>query len=595
MTSASIDARWKMAIPLLFVVAFFTSFAWHFDVRPIPQDHRPAVMPFNANVGRGDWPQLGGTPSRNNVPETTGVPIEWNIDTGKNLKWSAVLGSQSYGNIVVANGRVFVGTNNTAGYIKRYPSRIDLGVLLCFRESDGEFLWQYSSPKLPTGRVHDWPYQGICSAPVAEGDLIWFVSNRGEVVCLDAKGFRDGQNDGPFTAELPKNAAVDLDELHEADVVWKFDMMRELGVHQHNMATCSPTIWGDVLFVCTSNGVNEGHFQIPAPDAPSFVAMDKRTGNVLWTDNSPGKNILHGQWSSPAVGVFQGVPQVLFPGGDGWLYSFRADRWADGKPEFLWKFDGNPKDTVYKPSSIGRFNRTGFITVPVIYDGLVYFAMGEDPEHGEGPGHLWCVNPNKRGDVSPELVVDDKGKAIPHQRFQATALIGDMQPRAVPNSNSAVVWHYASYDLNGDKEIDWNETMHRSIGSPVIKYDLLFITDHAGLTHCLNAKTGVPHWTHELFATCWTTPLIAGDRVYVTIEDSDVTIFSLSKDPDESLRSVLDYGNRVRKEPKHKNQMTQAIYMMPVVANNVLFIAVKDELFAIQADAHGRRRTREPQ
>src|SRR4051812_47333532 len=163
------------------------------------------------------------------------------------------------------------------------------------------------------------------------------------------------------------------------------------------------------------------------------MAMDKHTGKVLWTDNSPGKNIMHGQWSCPAVAVFDGVPQVLFPGGDGWLYSFRADRWKDGKPELLWKFDGNPKDSIY---TLGKgCTRNGIVATPVIYEGLIYFAMGTEWEFGEGPGHLWCIAPTKLGDVSAELVVDRNGNVVPHQRTKATAPIDDLQPMAIPNPN----------------------------------------------------------------------------------------------------------------------------------------------------------------
>ena len=74
--------------------------------------------------------------------------------------------------------------------------------------------------------------------------------------------------------------------------------------------------------------------------------MDKNTGRVLWSDNSPGENILHGQWSSPAYGVLGGVPQVIFGGGDGWLYSFDPQG-QDGKSKLLWKFDCNPKDAAF--------------------------------------------------------------------------------------------------------------------------------------------------------------------------------------------------------------------------------------------------------
>jgi outer membrane protein assembly factor BamB len=107
-------------------------------------------------IGAQDWPQWGGSPFRNNVvPASDKIPLEWDVTTGKNIRWSMKLGSESYGNPVVANGKVYVGTNNGAAYLERYPNKVDLGVLLCFNESDGKFLWQHSSEKLPTGRVHD--------------------------------------------------------------------------------------------------------------------------------------------------------------------------------------------------------------------------------------------------------------------------------------------------------------------------------------------------------------------------------------------------------------------------------------------------------
>ena len=149
----------------------------------------------------------------NNTPQGKNIPTEWNIgafdaktgkwikDDSKNIKWVAALGSQSYGNPVVANGQVYVGSNNGAGYLKRYPASVDLGVLLAFSEADGKFLWQHSNEKLPTGRVHDWPLQGVCAAPLVEGKRLWYVTNRGEVVCLDTQGFYDNKDDGPVTKD----------------------------------------------------------------------------------------------------------------------------------------------------------------------------------------------------------------------------------------------------------------------------------------------------------------------------------------------------------------------------------------------------------
>jgi len=120
-----------------------------------------------------DWPQWGGSAERNNVPDSGPLPIAYDVKTGKNIRWSAALGSETYGNPVVANGKAYVGTNNGSGYVKRYPATVDLGCLICFDDSTGKFLWQHSSEKLPTGRVHDWPNQGICCAPLIDGDRLW--------------------------------------------------------------------------------------------------------------------------------------------------------------------------------------------------------------------------------------------------------------------------------------------------------------------------------------------------------------------------------------------------------------------------------------
>ncbi|MFO0872275.1 MAG: PQQ-binding-like beta-propeller repeat protein [Pirellulales bacterium] len=621
---------------------------------------KPAIdKSANAPIKAGDWVQWGGTSYRNNVPLAENIPLEWapgefdrktgawKKDAAQNVKWVANLGSQTYGNPVIADGRIYVGTNNSGGYLKRYPSDVDLGVLLCINEADGKFLWQHSSEKLPTGRVHDWPMQGICCSPYVEGNRLWFVTSRGEVRCLDTEGFYDGEDDGPVTndparlfdvmknedpaqdqvagilaglkdgkltdalrgrfaaagAELPAEVAVKTDEegkrwsftattggaerlfriqlvgprlsvfkilsaadKDEADVVWVFDMMKEMGVSQHNMCSCSVTALGDILFVCTSNGVDESHLNIPSPDAPSFFAMNKQTGKVYWTDKSPGGNIHHGQWSSPTVAVLGGVPQVLFGGGDGWLYSFRADEGQDGKPELLWRADLNPKDAVLILG--GRGTRNDIIGTPVVYDGLVYVAVGQDPEHGEGIGHLYCIDPTKRGDVSEVLAVDRaSGKVIPHRRVQAVeAEKGEV---AIPNPNSAVVWRYSTYDANQDKKIDFEETMHRTCGTVAIKNDLLFITDFSGLIHCVDAKSGKVYWTYDMLAASWGSALIVGDHVYIGDEDGDIVVFKLTAE---------------KHDPVFEVNMLSSVYTSPVVANGVLYIANKDHLFAIAED-----------
>ena len=621
----------------------------------------------------GEWNQWGGSAQRNHVAVGDHIPTEWDPgqfdrktgawkpDTAKNIKWVSPLGSQTYGNTVVADGKIWLGTNNSNGYLARYPADFDLGVLVCFNEADGKFLWQHSSEKLPTGRVHDWPLQGICCSPLVEGDRLWFVTSRGEVRCLDSDGFYDGTDDGrPETEEparlfdvrraddpaddkvggyvteldsgklpadlreqfasagmkLPEgDIAVKADgkakapakrwtfqakvdgagrdfylalggpllsafkyitpaDKHEADVIWAYNMMDELGTSQHNMCSCSVTALGDILFVNTSNGVDEAHITIPAPQAPSFMAMNKNTGEVYWTDNAPGKNILHGQWSSPTIATIGGQAQVIFGGGDGWVYSFKANKGKDGKPELLWKFDINPKDAVLELG--GRGTRNDIISTPVVYDNKVYFCTGQDPEHGEGVGILWCIDPTKRGDISEKLAVNrgDSKKPIPVKRIQAVVEAdGDL---AIDNPNSGVVWKYTSYDADGNGKLDFEEQFHRSISTVAIKDDLLFVPDFSGLFHCVDAQTGKPYWNFDMLAAAWGSALIVDGKVYVGDEDGDITVFNLSKEKHDPIAEI---------------NMGNSVYSTPVVAHNVLYIANKDHIFAIAEGAEPKTAT----
>ena len=82
----------------------------------------------------------GGTPVRNMVSDMRGLPVAWDIQTKRNVRWMAPLGSQSYGNPVVSGGKVFVGTNNEGLRDPKQPG--DRGVLMAFSEKDGSFLWQ---------------------------------------------------------------------------------------------------------------------------------------------------------------------------------------------------------------------------------------------------------------------------------------------------------------------------------------------------------------------------------------------------------------------------------------------------------------------
>ncbi|MEM7481219.1 MAG: PQQ-binding-like beta-propeller repeat protein [Acidobacteriota bacterium] len=451
-----------------------------------------------------DVAMFGGTPSRNMVSDETGLPESWDPKTGRNVRWSQPLGSQSYGGPSIAGGKVFVGTNNEG---QRNPDIVgDKGVMMAFAVEDGEFLWQGVHDKLTAGRVNDWPLQGICSAPYVEGDRMYYVSNRAEVIAADTEGFRDGENDGAVKDEALKG------EQNE-DILWRLDMIGELDVFPHNLAAGNPVVVGDLLFTVTGNGVDEGHINIPTPLAPSFIAVNKNTGELVWENDAPRGKILHGQWSNPAYGVIAGRPQIVFPGGDGWMYSF-----APKTGELLWKFDTNPKDSIWELGGSGT--RNNLVGTPVVYKDRVYIGVGQDPEHGEGPGNLWVIDATGNGDIT----------------------------------ESGVVWHRGG------------EEYGRTISTVAIHDGLLYAADLAGRLYCLDADTGEHHWTYDAFAAIWGSPYVADGRVYLGDEDGDI--------------AVLKAGKKL--EVLHEINMGSAVYTTPVAKDGVLYVMARNRLFALE-------------
>ena len=429
----------------------------------------------------GDWPMWGANGSRNMVSAETGIPRTWDIKSKDKIKWVAEIGSQSYGNPVVADGKVFLGTNNE---LLRDPEQGgDRGVVMVFRESDGEFLWQMTHEKLAAGRVNDWPEQGVCSSPAVVDGVVYYVSNRAEVLALDAEGFRDGENDGPVKDEKHTS---ELD----GDVIWAVDMYDGLGVFPHNMAATSPLVVGDMLFVNTSNGVDESHINIPSPRAPSFLALNRHTGEILWEDDSPGRNILHGQWSSPAYGEAGGKMQVIFAGGDGWLYSFVPE-----SGDLIWKFDTNPKESEWKQ---GRGDRNNLIATPVILNGIVYIAVGQDPEHGEGVGHLWAIDASGEGDVTA----------------------------------SHVVWHHP---------------FRRTISTVAIHDGIVYVPNFSGFFHALDLETGKLIWEYDMLAAVWGSPYVVDGKVMLGDEDGDLTVLKTGREME--VLAEIGFGNVIYSTP----------------------------------------------
>lgn len=494
---------------------------------------RPAVAASQQNPN--DWVMWGRTPSRNMVTSEKGVPTDWDVDSKKNIKWVANLGSQSYGNPVVSGGLVIIGTNNEGHKDPKIQG--DASCLMIFDEKTGKFLYQRVSAKLAAGRVNDWPYQGVCSTSCVEGDLLWYCTPRCEVVCLDLEPTKR-------SGEAPRE-------------VWVHDMMKNEGVFPHNMTACSTFVYQDWIFVITGNGVEDTHKLIPSPQAPSVICFEKKTGKPVWSDNTPGNGILHGQYSSPAFAEVNGVPLCICPLGDGWLYAYDC---RNGK--IVWRFDSNNKETTYPTT------RNELIATPVIAGNLLYIANGQDPEHGEGPGHLWCIDITKTGDVSSQIA-DPNAPPPPKPGEELIAPAGAATAmRGVPNPNSAVVWDFQGKDLNGNGKVESKERMNRSISSVAVVDGLVFAPDFSGYLHCFDAKTGEHYWTHDTESAMWGSPMVADGKVFLCNENGDVNIYPVAKKLDPE-KDVITHN------------MGSASYCSPVFANGTLYVMTREKLYAI--------------
>lgn len=503
------------------------------------------VLISTPGVLADDWPQWGGTASKNMVSQEKNLPKTFEpgkkdpqgggirMDTTENVKWAARVGDFCCGTPTVADGKVLIG-----GMVDRQ------GVLKCFDEATGKLLWQWKRPcrsdlKEDAMNFRQFPKSlGVCSTPAVDGDRLYFVDQNCVVQCLDING-------------LPPAAGADAGE---AKVIWSFDMYADPAVACRPSDACngSPLIDGDLVYVPTSNGVDRiVHIPIEkdaarrcfAPDAPTLIVLDKRTGRFLAKDTAPtAANMLHGQWSSPSMGTVRGRKLIFLGGGDGNCYAFEALAGVPKDPVTLktaWWVDCNPpeyrsfggmdlmvhytlgdkrrRDTINELNDGSFVGMSEIIATPVFYKGRVYVAIGRDPDHGRGRGALLCLDADQMGDST------ETGK----------------------------LWIYQGLD--------------RSISTVSIADGLLYVVDVAGRLHCLDAETGDVQWVYDSNSRTIASTMVADGKIYL---------------PTEKHLNILAAGKEM--ELLSRIYLGAPSWSTPVVANGTVYVASKKYLWAVR-------------
>jgi len=483
------------------------------------------------NLMAGDQPQWGQKHTRNMISDAKGIPDNFKADSDA-VKWTARLGSITYASPIVAEGKILVGTNNRYPRDKRH--RGDRGVLMCFNESDGKFLWQLIVPKLKEVRYGDWHYCGISSTPVVLDSKVYVVSNRCEVLCLDIKGLADG-NGGPYLDEGKHMVAAGDDPVKplktDADILWLLDMRKEVGAVPHNACNCSILVDGDLLYIGTSNGVDWKHRKVANPKAPSLIVVNRKTGKLLAADDANiGPEIFHGQWSSPAMGQVGKSKRLFYGGGDGVCYAFEAldpKLSKDGRTlKTVWRYNCDPTARKY-PGGAGAYPKqldspSVIVSMPVFYKNRVYIAAGGDPWHGKLLGGLHCIDATGSGDIT----------------------------------KTGRIWSYMG--------------LGQSISTVSIGDGLVYVATHGGGVHCIDAETGKRVWKHDTGGTIYGSTMLVDGKVYIGTDfrrRGELWVFAAGRD-----KKVI---NRIR--------LDAAIHSTPTVANGVLYVATGETLYAVKA------------
>lgn len=480
--------------------------------------------------------QWGERWSRNMISRATNLPAAFRPDANHDTTvWVAELGHETYGSPIIAGGRVYIGTNNRR---PRDPRRIgDRGVLMCFDAGNGALLWQLVTPKR-TGDVYlDWPGAGLCSPPTVEGERLWVLDNRGELLCLDVFGLANG-NDGPFQDEAalftPEGESpVELGDL-DADVIWRLDLKETPGIYTHDAGHASVLLDGGIAYLNTCNGVDNTHRRIRRPEAATVIAVDARSGRLLAQDTERiGPRIVHCQWSSPALAEIGGRKRIILGGADAVVYVFDALEQLPDRPPVVLRYrarldldPGTVKENACEWN--GRRETGGPSTIhgmPVWADGAVFVTVGGDRWWGKREAWLVRVDVEADGD---EVRLRER-------------------------------WRYA--------------LVRHCLSTPAVQNGLVFVPDSSGRLHAVDSSDGTRVWVRELAGEVSSSPLVADGRVYVGTHRG--ILYAWSADREGQLLG--------------ETELDSAIWGTPAAADGRLYVATLRRLYcARRSEAPGR-------
>ena len=197
------------------------------------------VVTRSASMDRStsDWPQWRG-PQRNGISEETGLLKQWPAE-GPNLLWQVNDIGDGYSTPALVGTRIYLMSNR--GMENEFVQALST--------EDGQPIWTTRVGNVGNPN-QDPPYARARSTPTVDGDFIYALGSDGDLVCLEAASGK---------------------------IRWQKSLRKEFGGTPGEWAYAeSPLIDGDVIVVT------------PGGERATMVALQKKTGAVIWESAIPG-------------------------------------------------------------------------------------------------------------------------------------------------------------------------------------------------------------------------------------------------------------------------------------------------------------------
>ncbi len=233
-----------------------------------------ASLALGQEIGSvGDWPDWRG-PDRDGVSREKGLPEKWSLG-GQNLAWKAPYGGRS--TPVVLGDHLYL--QNTAGMRETEQERI-----LCFNADTGRVIWEYKfnlfQSDVPAHRVG---WASPAADPETGNVYVFGVNNLLTVLTKDGK------------------------KLWERSITEEFSPFTT-----HGGRTVSPIVDGNLVIVSTPTST----WGTQANRAQRFIALDKRTGDIVWI-STPGGRPYDTSYAPMNIVTLNGMRLLVTGGADG--------------------------------------------------------------------------------------------------------------------------------------------------------------------------------------------------------------------------------------------------------------------------------------